>query len=126
MLAVTLSAVATTPALADTVTSSNWAGYAVHRPGTTFTNVAAAWTQPKVRCTLGQPTYSAVWVGLGGYNMSSDALEQIGSEADCRASGKVDSTVWYELVPAVSQPIRMQVRPGDRMFATAATRAPGG
>jgi Peptidase A4 family len=105
-------------ALADTVTSSNWAGYAVHRSGVRFTKVLGSWRQPGVSCGAGIQTYSAVWIGLGGYNQNSGALEQIGSEVDCTASGRVSSSVWYELVPAPSESIRMHVRPGDALSAS--------
>jgi hypothetical protein len=118
LIAVALGAAAAPAALADTVTSSNWAGYAVHRTGVGFKKVSAAWTQPRATCTSGRQTYSAIWVGLGGYNESSNALEQIGSEVDCTASGRVASSVWYELVPAASQNIKMRVRPGDALYAT--------
>jgi hypothetical protein len=111
-------AIAAPSALADTVSSSNWAGYAVHRPGVRFTRVLAGWTQPTAQCVAGHRTYSALWVGLGGYNASSNALEQIGSEVDCTSSGRVVSTAWYELVPSPSRPIRMTVRPGDQMLAS--------
>ncbi len=110
--------VAAPAALADVVSSSNWAGYAVHRSGIRFTKVLARWTQPSARCTAGHRTYSALWVGLGGYDASSDAVEQIGTEVDCTASGRVSSTAWYELVPAPSRPIDMKVRPGDRLVAS--------
>ncbi len=106
------------PAAADTTTSSNWAGYAVHRSGVRFTKVIGAWRQPSVHCTAGRRTYSAMWVGLGGYSISSRALEQIGTEVDCNGSGHAVSTAWYELVPAASRPIRMPVRPGDSVAAT--------
>jgi Peptidase A4 family len=105
-------------AMADTVQSSNWAGYAVHRAGVRFTKVFAAWRQPRATCVRGQRSFSAVWVGLGGYNQSSNALEQIGSEVDCTSAGNVSSSVWYELVPAASQSIRMHVRPGDALTAS--------
>jgi len=105
-------------ALGDTVESSNWAGYAVHKPGIRFTKVAAAWRQPRAICAAGGPGYSATWVGLGGFNASSDALEQIGSEMDCTASGRPVSSVWYELVPAPSRTIKMTVRAGDQLAAT--------
>ncbi len=118
LIVAALFAAAAPAALADSVTSSNWAGYAVHRAGMGFKKVAAAWTQPTATCTEGSQAYSAIWVGLGGYNESSTALEQIGSEVDCTASGKVDSSVWYELVPAASQTIKMRVRPGDGLYAT--------
>jgi hypothetical protein len=105
-------------ALADTSDSSNWAGYAAHRSGVSFHSVSALWRQPKVSCTRGHLTYSAVWVGLGGYTQSSNALEQIGTEVDCSRSGKAISSAWYELVPAPSVPIRLRVRPGDVVGAT--------
>jgi hypothetical protein len=105
-------------ALADSTQSSNWAGYAAHRSGVSFTKVMGAWRQPSPTCTAGQPAYSSVWVGLGGYSESSKALEQIGSESDCNAGGKVVSSVWYEVVPAPSRPIRMTVHPGDELTAS--------
>jgi hypothetical protein len=113
-----LALVAAPAAFADSVQSSNWAGYAVHRGGARFKSVTGTWHVPTTTCTAGHSTYSSIWVGLGGYNESSNALEQIGSEADCKASGKTVSSVWYELVPAASKTIRMQVRPGDTLKAT--------
>ena len=35
----------------------------------------------------GRESYSAVWVGLGGYSENASALEQIGTDADCSRSG---------------------------------------
>ena len=104
-------------AFADSTQSSNWAGYAVHRSGVHFTRVAGTWTQPQATCTRGQSTYSSMWVGVGGYDLSSQALEQIGTESDCTASGRAVSDAWYELVPAASHPIKLTVRPGDRVRA---------
>jgi Peptidase A4 family len=112
------AAVAVSPALADSTNSSNWAGYAVHRQGVSFGSVTGTWTQPKVNCTPGMPTYSAFWVGLGGYSLNAPALEQTGTEVDCSPSGKIVSSAWYELVPGPSVPIRLNVRPGDRIRAT--------
>jgi hypothetical protein len=83
-----------------------------------FRNVTAAWEQPAATCTAGYPSYSAIWVGLGGYSSDSNALEQIGTEVDCSATGSVVSSAWYELVPAPSSEIRMTVRPGDLMSAS--------
>jgi hypothetical protein len=104
-------------AFADANTSANWSGYAAHRPGITFSNVTASWIQPNATCTHGQRSYSAFWVGLGGYSRSAVALEQIGTEVDCSASGKVKSTAWWELVPAGSRPVHIPVRPGDKVDA---------
>jgi hypothetical protein len=58
-----------------------------------------------------------MWVGLGGFAASSDALEQAGTELDCTASGHVVSSAWYEIVPNPSRSIRMAVRPGDLVSA---------
>jgi hypothetical protein len=105
------------PAALATTSSTNWAGYAIHRPHTSFRSVEGTWTQPNVQCTPGVRTYSSFWVGLGGFNLTSSALEQVGTEVDCKASGAVHSTAWYELVPAPSTQLRMTVRPGDVMRA---------
>jgi hypothetical protein len=109
--------VAAPTAMANITRSTNWAGYAVHRPGVSFRRVSATWTQPNATCIPGQPSYSADWVGLGGYRPTSDALEQTGTEIDCNAAGKVVSSAWYELVPAPSKTISLAVRPGDVMHA---------
>jgi hypothetical protein len=105
-------------ALADTSVSANWAGYAIHRSGVRFRQVSAIWKQPSASCTPGIPTYAAVWVGLGGFSRSSNALEQIGTEVDCSASGKVITSAWYELVPDASNVIHLGVRPGDVVSAS--------
>ncbi|HWF49270.1 MAG TPA: G1 family glutamic endopeptidase [Solirubrobacteraceae bacterium] len=100
-------------AAAEASTSTNWSGYVAH--GLKFKSVSALWTQPTLTCTPGTPTYSAPWVGLGGYSLNSKALEQIGTEADCSTAGKEISTAWLELVPAPSRSLSMIVRPGDVM-----------
>jgi len=105
-------------AFAKTTTSSNWAGYAVHRPGVSFRTVSGTWTQPAATCVAGQSSYSAVWVGIGGFKPTSDALEQIGTEVDCKAGGNAVSSAWYELVPAPSKTILFAVHPGDVVHAT--------
>ncbi len=108
------------PATADTTISSNWAGYAAHRSGVSFNRVSSSWKQPSAHCKSGERTYSAVWVGLGGYSLTSQALEQTGTEVDCNASGKIKSSAWYELVPAPSKPIHLTVHPGDSIDASVA------
>jgi hypothetical protein len=115
-------AIGATAAAADADTSANWAGYVVN--GTdpavpaTFTRVSARWVQPKAVCTGGGATYSAFWVGLGGSVDSSQALEQIGTEADCSATGKAKYAMWYELVPAASVRIKYKVFPGNVITAS--------
>ena len=103
-------------ALADSTQSTNWAGYAAH--GVSYRSVKGTWIEPSATCSRGAQTYSSYWVGIGGYSESSQALEQVGTEVDCSAFGRVSSTAWYELVPAPSMPVRLAVRPGDVMQAS--------
>jgi len=115
--------------------SSNWAGYAVTpldattstipptppappvpTTPTSFTSVSGSWVQPKVSCTKSKATYAAFWVGLGGFSPTSQALEQIGTQATCTT--EVKYSMWYELVPAASVPIRFKVFPGNAFTAS--------
>jgi hypothetical protein len=105
-------------AAADTSVSSNWAGYAIHRSSASFTKVIGTWTLSQPTCTAGRPTYSSAWVGLGGFRESAQALEQIGTEADCTASGRPSLSAWYELVPAASRAVRLTIHGGDRVRAS--------
>jgi hypothetical protein len=101
--------------------SSNWAGYAVS--GKKFRHVSATWVEPKLSCTSGQRSYSAFWVGLGGFSLTSQALEQTGTEADCGANGKVTQFAWYELVPAgmvITHAVRLHA--GDTVTASIAVK----
>jgi hypothetical protein len=110
-------------ALADSTTSVNWAGYAAHRSGVRFRSVTGEWRVPSASCTAGSAGYSSVWVGLGGYSTSSNALEQTGTEIDCLRTGKAHYFAWYELVPAAPHSISLSVRPGDLIRGTvSATR----
>lgn len=102
---------------ADTVTSQNWSGYAAHRAGVLFKNSSASWRQPVANCTAGSPSYSAFWVGIGGYKLNSNAVEQIGTELDCNTNGSESISAWYELVPAPTHTIRMRVSGGDLLSA---------
>jgi hypothetical protein len=122
--ATTAEGAATGPerAATDKSVSSNWSGYVVNGPDptatTSFSRVSARWVAPKAACTPGRNTYSAFWVGLGGSLESSEALEQIGTEADCRATGTAVYSMWYELVPAASVRIKYKVFPGNAITAT--------
>jgi Peptidase A4 family len=108
---------ATAAAATRSATSSNWAGYAVSKAGTTFTRVSGTWVQPNVTCTASRRRYSAHWLGLGGLHTYSKALEQIGTEADCIPGAPVHS-VWYEIVPAAPVSVHITVRPGDTISAS--------
>jgi peptidase A4-like protein len=101
-----------------TESSTNWSGYAVTSPDpatpSTFTSVTASWTQSKATCGQNDNvSSSAVWVGIGGYNSSAKALEQIGTGADCNPSGPPAYFAWYELVPDPPVSFAMKIKPGD-------------
>jgi hypothetical protein len=59
-----------------------------------------------------------MWVGLGGYSLTSNDLEQVGTELDCHNNGQASSSAWYELVPQPSHRIALQVHPGDWINAS--------
>jgi Peptidase A4 family len=99
-----------------TETSSNWAGYAVtHRKP--FTSVTGKWVQPTATCTDLSSTYSAFWVGLGGFSANSFGVEQTGTLANC-SGGSPSYTAWYELYPKPPVMLRTAVHPGDTLSAT--------
>jgi hypothetical protein len=109
--------------------STNWAGYAAITDATTqafakrFTSVSGAWVQPSASCVPGEPTFSAFWVGLGGYKVRSKSLEQVGSEADCSAAGQVSYYAWYEYVPQGPSRIhRIAIAPGDTISASVSVK----
>jgi hypothetical protein len=100
--------------------STNWAGYALTGPSAasdtpvSFTSVTGTWTQARATCGTGDGnSASAVWVGLGGYSLTSQALEQIGTDADCNASGPPSYYAWYELVPSPPVNLTIKINPGD-------------
>ncbi len=105
----------------DAITSSNWAGYAVTPTAggtvSSFSNVFGTWVQPTVSCTSATSSYSAFWVGLGGLTQGATSLEQIGTGADCTASGTPVYSAWYEILPAPPVTLRLAVRPGDTVSA---------
>src|SRR6476646_1825620 len=90
-LALVLSGAIAPGAFAASTVSSNWGGYVALPAGGAqqgFRSVSGSWRVPRVSCSAGLDTYSAAWVGLGGYRKSSNALEQIGTDADCSRSGR--------------------------------------
>ena len=131
VLAAATAAAALAAPTAGIDVSSNWAGYAVTGVGSTattastsmsFTDVTGTWIQPAATCTPGQTTSAAIWVGLGGYTVGSNALEQTGTSADCSSSGKATYYAWYELVPAASVTIKLKIFPGDKITSTVLVR----
>jgi hypothetical protein len=117
------AALASPAASAAISISSNWAGYAAVPPAhssSRFRKVSGTWTEPAATCTAGRETYSAAWVGLGGFNSSSKALEQIGTDADCARTGTAVYYAWFELVPAAPVDLKLQIHAGDHMSASVA------
>ena len=107
---------------ADAEVSSNWAGYAVTGANpdgtpTTYTDVTGSWVQPTITCTRGNRSYSAFWVGLGGFSSNSQALEQLGTESNCDGQGHPAYDAWWEIVPAPSTPLKLKINPGDSITA---------
>jgi Peptidase A4 family len=105
-----------------TESSTNWAGYAVtHRKP--FASVTGKWVQPTANCADLSSTYSAFWVGLGGFADNSFAVEQTGTLANCSA-GTPSYTAWYELYPKPPVMLKMPVRPGNVFSATVSVKKP--
>lgn len=114
-----LAALLALPAAANAAASSdsqNWSGYAVHRAGTRFAYVTGDWVQPSASCAAGAKSFSAFWVGIGGFSEHSSAIEQLGTELDCSAAGAPELTAWYELAPGPMHQVTMTVEPGDTMY----------
>jgi len=111
-------AAAALDAPADAV-SSNWSGYAVTSAGTAYTSVTSTWTQPKATCGTGDAgAAAAFWVGLGGYALNSQALEQAGTDSDCDSTNRPSYYAWYEIVPAPPVNVRLKIAPGDTITAS--------
>jgi hypothetical protein len=103
------------PVQASPVVSANWSGYEVSaKDARPFSSVSGSWIEPSANCTTGQG-FSSFWVGLGGVKRQSQALEQVGTSANCGADGSASHFAWYELVPAAPVQINMSISPGDRM-----------
>jgi hypothetical protein len=130
-----LAAVAVLPGTAAAASfdaqSSNWAGYAISDAATiggapisgsttalTFSSVTATWVQPRVTCKNDEATYSAFWVGIGGFAGDAGALEQTGTQANCNSSGNATYSAWYELVPAPTVNVHLKIRPRDVITAS--------
>jgi hypothetical protein len=127
-LALLASAALGEPAAGADGVSANWAGYVAQSAASTgapFSSVSGSWRQPNATCSGGRETYSAVWVGLGGYDQDANALEQIGTDADCTRSGRAHYTSWYELLPAAPVNLTLEVHPGDEMVASVTVKGHG-
>ena len=116
--ALALPGVAAAAVSTNTITSSNWSGYAAHGSGAKFDNVSGRWRVPAADCVQGEQTFSSFWVGIGGYDTNSTGLEQDGIELDCKSNGTESLSAWYELLPAGPHTLRLTVRTGDLIAAS--------
>jgi Peptidase A4 family len=103
-------------------TSANWSGYVAggSSSGSTqqFSSVSGSWVQPTVDCSTGDGD-AAFWVGLGGTSQTTNALEQVGTEANCN-NGSAQHFAWYELVPSAPVRLDVSINPGDHVSANVA------
>ncbi len=99
----------------NSVSSSNWSGYAATGGTGAFHSAAASWTEPTGTCTSSGDQYSSFWVGLDGY--SSGSVEQTGTDVDC-AGRTAEYYGWYEMYPAYPVNFPNTVRPGDHLRAS--------
>lgn len=103
-----------------TVASTNWAGYAATGSSGAFSSVSASWAQPDVKCSNGETSYAAFWVGLDGYG--SGTVEQIGTASECR-SGKPVYYAWYEVYPKQAGRCSISINAGDPIDASVEYRS---
>ena len=106
------------PSVSSQVSSSNWAGYVVassfSSPSHDVTAVKGSWIVQTANPTK-QSTYSAQWIGIGGYFSNDNSLIQTGTSSDY--SKGASYYAWYELLPASETQISLKVSPGDNMSA---------
>ena len=98
---------------------TNWAGYIVasdlQNPQSSVTSVTASWIVPTVVISS-QDTFSAVWIGIGGF--FDNTLIQTGTEQDS-IQGQSEYSAWVEFLPQNSITIdSITVSPGDQIDAT--------
>jgi len=97
----------------------NWAGYIVvsniKNPQPVVIGVSASWIVPEVNVSK-RDTFSAVWIGIGGY--LDKTLIQTGTEQEY-VDGQVYYFAWYELLPDYLVTIHsINVWPGDTITAS--------
>lgn len=102
--------------------SQNWSGYVVKSAaGKSFSSVSGSWVQPAARYDASSDTsgqgFAAFWVGLGGASQSSQALEQVGTQAQV-SGGQTTYSAWYELVPSAQVTLPLTIHAGDHMTGT--------
>jgi hypothetical protein len=96
------------------IDSFNWSGYA-DTGATTYSKVAASWSEPRVTCTS-EDRIAAFWVGIDGY--TSNSVEQDGTLAQC-FEGTAYYYTWWEMYPTNDIQIAgTTVAPGDKITSS--------
>lgn len=98
--------------------TAQWSGYIVASDiqdrSPLVNSVSASWIVPEVKVSENS-TFSAVWVGIGGYGEKT--LIQVGTEQQF-TNAEVDYFAWYELLPDYLVRVRsINVQPGDTITA---------
>ena len=109
----------------NSVTSTNWSGYAVTASRGAVTDVKGSWNVPSVDCSSSsQNQYASLWVGIDGYN--SNTVEQIGTDSDCQGDTPT-YYAWYEFFPHFGYLIDLgaEIVAGDKMSAEVSSGAGG-
>jgi hypothetical protein len=101
--------------------SVNWSGYAsAVNTKQEYSKVSASWKIPAAICTSEQ-RLSSVWVGLDGFQTTSNTLEQAGTTSFC-FEGTAFYFTWYEMFPAAAVEIGTTAAAGDQI-STSVTRS---
>ncbi len=100
----------------NSMTSLNWAGYAVSAASGSVTQVKGSWIQPSVTCPTVGLQAAAFWTGIDG--LTSGTVEQTGTLAECDY-GVASYYAWYEFYPSASVAISsLIIQPGNVISAT--------
>jgi hypothetical protein len=88
------------------------------KSATKYTSVSGTWREPAVSCGRHATGFATIAVGLGGYGRHSQGDEQVGTDANCGASGRPIYYGWFEIAPYPAYGVPHRVSPGDLMTAT--------
>ncbi len=103
-------------------TSTNWSGYLIASQN--FTAVSGSWTATRPAGIGNTISADSTWIGIGG--VSASDLIQVGTQNIIAPNGQVQTSAFYEILPAAEQSIAsLTVSPGDAMSAAIAQVSPG-
>lgn len=96
-------------------TFANWAGYAV--TGSSFTSVLGSWVVPPYHCLKTPNSESWFFVGMDGYSLSSETIENIGTASFCNGTHS-EYFAWYTLGKTGVVITGFSVKTGDVISAS--------